>query len=98
MRRRKRRDDFIDNKIISAALIYTSWARRCWPKAFATTRESSIEVSLGLHRALSLRPWQLEVFDFEISTMTTTPPYRRTPALNSFASFIAGSWRWQEAR
>jgi hypothetical protein len=33
-----------------------------------------VEISLGLHRALGLRPWQLEVFDFELFAMTPRYP------------------------
>ena len=85
MRRRKRRDDFIDNKISQRSIDLYKLGKAMLAQGFrGTTSREFYEVSLGLHRALSLRPWQLEVFDFEIYTMTTTPPY---PPHAGFISF-----------
>ena len=75
MRRRKRRDDFIDSKISQRSIDLYKLGKAMLAQGFRDDSREFYEVSLGLHRTLGLRPWQLEVFDFEIYTMTMTPPY-----------------------
>ena len=48
----------------------SSWPVACWVKASRLNSREFIEVSVGLHRALGLRPWQIDVLDFDLYTMT----------------------------
>ena len=74
MRRRKRRDDFLDSKISQRSIDLYKLGKAMLAQSFLDDSREFYEVSLGLHRALDLRPWMLEVFDFELYAMTPRYP------------------------
>ena len=68
----RRRDDF-DSRISQTAVDLFQLGRAMLAEGFADTSTEFYEVSLGLHRALGLRPWQLDILDFEIFDMKPPP-------------------------
>jgi hypothetical protein len=88
----KRRKGVSDSRVNQTAVDLFKLARRMLGQGFTTDSREFIEVSIGLHRALALRPWQIDVLDLRRSRI------RPMPAFVSSRSFIAGSWRWQEAK
>jgi hypothetical protein len=73
MRRRKRRDDHLDARISQRSIDLYKLGKAMLAQGFRDDSREFYEVSLGLHRALDLRPWMLEIFDFELCIVT--PPY-----------------------
>jgi hypothetical protein len=77
MTRRRRRDDYLDSRVNQTALDLFRLGKTMLSQGFTDTSREFYEVSLGLHRALGLRPWQPEVFDFELFIMEpqSFPPH-----------------------
>ena len=71
--RRKHRDNY-DARITQRSIDLFKLGRAMLAQGFASNSREFYEVSLGLHRALGLRPWQECVFDFEIFTMKPPSP------------------------
>jgi hypothetical protein len=71
--RRKWRDNY-DTRVTQTAVDLFRLGKKMLAEGFASDSREFYEVSLGLHRALGLRPWQLDIFDFEIFNMTPPSP------------------------
>jgi hypothetical protein len=73
----KRRGDFSDSRVNQTAVDLFKLARRMLAQGFMTDSREFIEVSVGLHRALGLRPWQIDVLDFDLYKMKpeSYPPH-----------------------
>ena len=69
----KRLDD-LDSRVTQTAVDLFKLGRAMLAQGFADNSREFYEVSLGLHRALGLKPWQLEIFDFELFDMQPTHP------------------------
>ena len=63
---RRKRHEHYDSRISQTAIDLFVLGRRKLGEGMAPNATEFIEISRGLHRALALRPWQLEVFDFEL--------------------------------
>ena len=72
--RRRRREDYLDSRISQRSIDLFRLGKAMLAEGFASNSTEFYEVSLGLHRALGLRPWQLEVFDFELYAVTPRYP------------------------
>ena len=70
--KRQRLDDF--RRINQTAIDLFRLGKEMLAQGFSDSSTEFYEVSLGLHRALGLKPWQLEIFDFELFTMQPTHP------------------------
>jgi hypothetical protein len=73
----KRRNGVSDSRVNQTAVDLFKLARRMLGQGFTTDSREFIEVSIGLHRALGLRPWQIDVLDFDLYTVTpeSFPPH-----------------------
>jgi hypothetical protein len=66
---KRKRKDHVDSRINRTALDLFRLGRGMLAEGFADNSVEFNEVCRGLHRALGLRPWQPEVFDFELTIM-----------------------------
>jgi hypothetical protein len=72
--RRKRREDYLDSRISQRSIDLFRLGKAMLAEGFASNSTEFYEVSLGLHRALGLRPWQPDIFDFEFIMTPPSPP------------------------
>jgi hypothetical protein len=77
MRRRKRRDDYLDARITSKAVDLFRLARRMRRQGFDGYSRELTEVSIAIDRELGIRPWMPAALDFEIFAMDAKsfPPH-----------------------
>ena len=61
--------DVVNGRINQRAIELFQEGRSMLADGVSDTSRGFYEVSLNLHRALGLKPWQLEVFDFELYVM-----------------------------
>jgi hypothetical protein len=75
--KRRRRDDYLDARVTQRAIDLFKLGRSMLAQGYANDATEFYEVSRGLHRALNLRPWMPDVFDFEIFDMKAEsyPPH-----------------------
>jgi hypothetical protein len=66
----KRRNGVSDSRVNQTAVDLYKLARSMLAKGCRDDSREFYEVSIGLHRALGLRPWQIDVLDFDLYTMT----------------------------
>ena len=71
--RPKHRDRY-DSRLNQTAIDLFRLGRQHLAAGMRHDSREFVEISLGLHRALGLRPWQSEIFDFEIFAMTPRYP------------------------
>ena len=70
---RRKHSDRLDSRITTRSVELFKLGRQMLAQGFAHNSTEFYEVSLGLHRALGLRPWHECIFDFEIFDMKPTP-------------------------
>ena len=63
---RRKRDDYLDARIGQTAIDLFKLGRQKLGEGMRHDLAEFYEISRGLHRALGLRPWQLDVFDFDL--------------------------------
>lgn len=66
---RRKHSDRLDSRITTRSVELFKLGRQMLAQGFAHNSTEFYEVSLGLHRALGLRPWHECIFDFEIFDM-----------------------------
>jgi hypothetical protein len=73
--RRKHGDH--DSRITQRSIDLFKLARSMLAQGFRDDSREFYEVANGLHRALNLRPWQIDVLDFSLYAMTpeSYPPH-----------------------
>lgn len=73
----KRRNDISDARINQTAVDLFRLGRRMLRDGVASDSTEFYEVSRGLCRALGLKPWEVDPFDFELFVMEPTrfPPH-----------------------
>jgi hypothetical protein len=71
---RSKHNERYDSRINQTALDLFRLGRKNLAEGMRHDSKEFVQISLGLHRALGLRPWQLEVFDFELFAMTPRYP------------------------
>jgi hypothetical protein len=71
---RSKHNERYDSRINQTALDLFRLGRKNLAEGMRHDSKEFVQISLGLHRALGLRPWQLEVLDFEVFDMTRPYP------------------------
>ena len=74
---KRKRKQHVDSRVNRTALDLFRLGRGMLAEGFADNSVEFDEVCRGLHRALGLRPWQPDVFDFELTIMepSSFPPH-----------------------
>jgi hypothetical protein len=74
---RRMHHEHYDSRINQTAIDSFKLARAMLAQGFRDDSREFYEVANGLHRALGLRPWQIDVLEFESYTMTPEgfPPH-----------------------
>lgn len=67
---RSKHGDRVDGRLNQTAINSFKLARAMLAQGLRPDSREFYEVANGLHRALGLRPWQVDVLDFEMYTMT----------------------------
>jgi hypothetical protein len=80
---KRKRKEHVDNRINRTALDLFRLGRGMLGEGFADNSVEFNEVCRGLSRALGLRPWQPDIFDFECSVMDpkSYPPHANFAAV-----------------
>jgi hypothetical protein len=75
--RRKRRDDFLDARISEESVILFRQGKEMLADGIPPNALAFQKICRDLHRALGLRPWMPEVFDFELYILKAAsyPPH-----------------------
>ena len=74
---RRQRHEHYDSRLSQTAVDLFRLGKSMLAASTAHDSTEFYEVSRGLHRALDLRPWMVEIFDFEIFLMEPSrfPPH-----------------------
>ena len=70
---RSKHSDRLDSRITTRSVELFRLGRKMLADGIAPDLTEFYEVCRGLHRALGLRPWQPDVFDFDLFEMRPTP-------------------------
>ena len=74
---RRKHNERYDSRISQTAIDQFVLGRRNLAEGMAPDSAEFVQISLGLHCALGLRPWMVGVFDFELFIMEPSrfPPH-----------------------